>query len=146
MSTGPAGQDDLCRMMSVCRDGGWGRHAEDEVTHTRFSSHSSRNCWNFWDISSWALPTALRIFPRTAGKKHTGAHASARTSTHAGYDYSHTAAYRRRVAALNRRRCLCNAKEKDPSLISPRRDRINLGKSNNYRNLSFQMQICGIKI
>lgn len=49
--------------------GGWGGgRAEDEVTHTRFSSHSSRNCWNFWDISSWALPTALRIFPRTAGE------------------------------------------------------------------------------
>lgn len=74
MSTGTACQDDLCRMMSVCRDGGWGRHAEDEVTHTRFSSHSSRNCWNFWDISSWALPTALRIFPRTAGKKNTQEH------------------------------------------------------------------------
>lgn len=32
---------------------------------TRFSSHSSLNCWNFWDIRSWALPTALLIFPRT---------------------------------------------------------------------------------
>lgn len=32
---------------------------------TKFSSHSSLNCWNFWDIRSWALPTALLIFSRT---------------------------------------------------------------------------------
>ena len=34
-------------------------------TLTRFSSHSSLNCWNFWDMRSWALPIALLIFPRT---------------------------------------------------------------------------------
>jgi len=38
------------------------------LIHTKFSSQSSRNCWNFCDISNWALPTALRILPRT---KHT---------------------------------------------------------------------------
>lgn len=32
---------------------------------TKFWSHSPRNCWNFWDIRSWALPTALRTFPST---------------------------------------------------------------------------------
>lgn len=67
-------------------------------------------------------------------------------SAHAGRNYSHTAAYCRRVAELNRRRYICNAEEKDPSLISPLRDRINLEKSNNYRNLSFQTQTRRIKI
>lgn len=105
------------------------------MTHTRFSSHSSRNCWNFWDISSWALPTALRIFPRTAEGKHTGAHVSAHASTHAGRNYSHSAAYCRRVAVPNGRRCIYNAKGKDPSLISPLRDKNNLKKTNHYRNL-----------
>lgn len=36
---------------------------------TKFCSHSPRNCWNFWDIRSWALPTALRTFPSTAERK-----------------------------------------------------------------------------
>lgn len=96
-------QDDV----SVEGWGRWGRgrRAEDEVTHTRFSSHSSRNCWNFWDISSWALPTALRIFPRTAGegeKKNTHgstcvcAHAQARTRDAITHMLPHTAAVLRR--------------------------------------------------
>lgn len=33
--------------------------------HTKFCSHSPRNCWNFWAIRSWAHPTALRTFPST---------------------------------------------------------------------------------
>lgn len=37
----------------------------DWSTLTRFSSHSSRNCRNFCDIRSWALPIALLTFPRT---------------------------------------------------------------------------------
>lgn len=65
---------------------GWGEHAEDEVTHTRFSSHSSRNCWNFWDISSWALPTALRILPRTAERhRRTCMHTHTHTPTQCNY-------------------------------------------------------------
>lgn len=68
--------------------GRWWQQAEDEVTHTRFSSHSSRNCWNFWDISSWALPTALRIFPKTAGG-HTRPHTRTRTrSSQCNYSQS----------------------------------------------------------
>ena len=35
------------------------------VTLTKFCSQRPRNCWNFCDISSWALPTALRTFPKT---------------------------------------------------------------------------------
>lgn len=89
-------------MMSAWKGGGGGGgHAEDEVTHTRFSSHSSRNCWNFWDIRSWALPTALRIFPRTAGegeKKNTQEYM--RACARARCNYSHAAAYCSRVAAL----------------------------------------------
>lgn len=44
--------------------GGGGR-----ITLTRFCSQRPRNCWNFWDISSWALPTALRTFPKTEKEK-----------------------------------------------------------------------------
>lgn len=48
------------------------------LKHTKFCSHSPRNCWNFWDIRSWALPTALRTFPSTAERmeidKHTWQH------------------------------------------------------------------------
>lgn len=39
------------------------------TTLTRFCSQRPRNCWNFWDISSWALPTALRTFPKTEKEK-----------------------------------------------------------------------------
>lgn len=39
--------------------------------HTKFCSHSPRNCWNFWDIRSWALPTALRTFPSTEERTKT---------------------------------------------------------------------------
>lgn len=92
-------QDDV----SAVGEGGLGEHAEDEVTHTRFSSHSSRNCWNFWDISSWALPTALRIFPMTAERRR---HTCTRARTHTGTctrnsqcNYSQSAAYCRHVAA-----------------------------------------------
>ena len=43
---------------------------------TKFCSHSPRNCWNFWEMRSWAHPTALRTFPSTeertkSQKKHT---------------------------------------------------------------------------
>lgn len=123
MSTGPSCQDDLCRMMSAWKGGGGGggggRRAEDEVTHTRFSSHSSRNCWNFWDISSWALPTALRIFPRTAGegekKTHTGAHACVRTRRHAREMQLLTCCrILQPCCGANGRRCIRNATEKAP--------------------------------
>lgn len=44
--------------------------------HTRFCSHSPLNCWNFWDIRSWALPIALRTFPSTTvrGQKKSTQH------------------------------------------------------------------------
>lgn len=38
---------------------------EKGFIRTKFCSHSPRNCWNFCDIRSWALPTALRTFPST---------------------------------------------------------------------------------
>ena len=41
------------------------RLRERSITLTKFCSQRPRNCWNFWDISSWALPTALRTFPKT---------------------------------------------------------------------------------
>lgn len=34
-----------------------------------FCWQSRKNCCTFWDIRSWVLPTALRIFSRT-GKAH----------------------------------------------------------------------------
>ncbi len=36
---------------------------------TRFCSHRPLNCWNFWDMRSWAQPTALRTFPRTTERE-----------------------------------------------------------------------------
>jgi len=36
---------------------------------TRFCSHRPLNCWNFWDMRSWALPTALRTFPKTTERE-----------------------------------------------------------------------------
>lgn len=36
---------------------------------TKFSLQSPLNCSNFCDMSSWALPTALRIVPNTTETK-----------------------------------------------------------------------------
>ncbi len=36
---------------------------------TRFCSHRPLNCWNFWDMRSWAQPTALRTFPKTTERE-----------------------------------------------------------------------------
>lgn len=46
-----------------------GSPAVEEESLTKFCSQRPRNCWNFWDIRSWALPTALRTFPKTEKEK-----------------------------------------------------------------------------
>lgn len=43
---------------------------------TRFSSHSSLNWQNFCAMRSWALPTAVRIFPRTEKSRQGSLHDS----------------------------------------------------------------------
>lgn len=134
MSMGLACQDDLCRMMSVLGVGvgGLEEHAEDEVTHTRFSSHSSRNCWNFWDISSWALPTALRIFPMTAERHrrtcmHTRTHNSQCNYSQSRILQACCSANREAAFVMQQKRMWWN-----PALSLPLRNRSHLGKSNNY--------------
>lgn len=47
---------------------------QNDYIHTKFCSHSPRNCWNFWDIRSWALPTALRTFPSTEDRTKINTH------------------------------------------------------------------------